>query len=224
MDAEFHSNNIFKVTQTMAQKLVRYLGIGLLAAIILSGLADKVKATYLLSDFVPSGTYLDSQWYNFLDHGQYQYLDRGQYNLIGKLDYFLGFPLYPKLYDKEFDQSVGFTNIVNKGRFAFWGEQVPIIRYSLWSSYDFSNKDYFFQRPYYFSDEGQYNYLGKKQYNLLGGSAYSFRSSYYPRQFGAGIETLDAVTNPEPSTIVFFGLGATGIVVLRKKRRTARVA
>jgi hypothetical protein len=141
--------------------------------------------------------------------------------VIGKPDYFLGFPLYPKLYDKELNHSIGFTNIVNKRKFAFWGEQVPIIRYSLWSSYDFSYKDYFYNRPYYFSDKGQYNYLEKGQYNLLSGSTYSLRSPYYPGQLGTGIETLDVAINPEPSTIIFLGLGAIGIVILRKKSKTA---
>lgn len=219
MDAKFNSDNIFKIVQTMVQNLIRCSGIGLLAAIILFGLADKVTATYLLSDFVPSDTYIDSQWYNFLDKEQYYYLDKGQYNVIGKLDYFLGFPLYPKLYDKEFNHSVGFTNIVNKRRFAFWGEQVPIIRYSLWSSYDFSYKDYFYGRQYYFSDRRQYNYLEKRQYNLLSGSTYSIRGPYYPGQSGVGIETSEVVINPEPSTIIFFGLGSLGII-LRKNKRT----
>jgi hypothetical protein len=213
MDAKFNSDNIFKIVQTMAQNLVRCSGIGLSAAIILFGLADKVTATYLLSDFVPSDTYIDSQGYNFLDKEQYYYLDKGQYNVIGKPDYFLGFPLYPNLYDKEFNHSIGFTNIVNKRKFAFWGEQVPIIRYALWSSYDFSYKDYFYNRPYYFSDKGQYN--------LSGGITYSLRSPYYPGQLGTGIETLDVAINPEPSTIIFLGLGAIGIVILRKKSKTA---
>jgi len=175
----------------------------------------------MLSDFSCAGTYIDNQWYSFLDHGQYQYLDRGQYNVIGKLDYFLGFPHYPKQHNKEFDQSVGFTNIVNKGKFAFWGTQVPIIRYALWSTYDFSQKDYFYNRPYYFSDKGQYNYLEKGQYNLLGGLPDSFNRPYYRSQLETGTTTRNVITNPEPSTIGFLGLGAIVVIVLRKKRRVA---
>jgi len=41
------------------------------------------------------------------------YLDRGQYNLLGGLSYQLGHPCYPKLFEKDLDQAVGFTNRVN---------------------------------------------------------------------------------------------------------------
>ncbi|MDT8300183.1 MAG: PEP-CTERM sorting domain-containing protein [Sedimentisphaerales bacterium] len=219
MDAEYYSTNIFKPIPPIPKHFIRYIGILLLTTIIFHGLAIKAKATPVLSDFSRAGTYIDNQWYSFLDHGQYQYLDRGQYHSIGKPDYFLGFPLYPKIDDKEFDQSVGFTNIVNKGRFAFWGTQVPIIRYALWSTYDFSHKDYFYNRPYYFSDKGQYNYLEKGQYNLLGVLPNSFNRTYYRNQLQTETTTTNVITNPEPSTIGFFGLGAIVVIVLRKKRR-----
>ena len=222
MDAEYYSNNKFKAVQTITQHLVRYLGIGVLATLISLGFADKAKATYLLSDFARAGTYIDSQWYYFLDYGQYYYLDKGQYNLIGELGYFLGHPFYPKLYEKDVDQKIGFTNLLNKGWFIFLGEQFPISEYDTRSSYYFNAEDSIFRQRYYFSDKGQYNYLEKRQYNLLGGLPYSFRSPYYRRQSGAGIETSDVVTNPEPSTIVFFGLGALGVILLRKKKRTER--
>jgi len=215
MDAEYYSISVFK----MSKHFIRYIGIVLLTTIIFPGLANKAQATPMLSDFSRASTYFDNQWYYFLDHGQYQYLDRGQYNVIGKLDYFLGFPLYPKLHDKEFDQSVGFINIVNKGRFAFWGKQVPIIRYALWSTYDFSYKDYFYNRPYYFPDKGQYNYLEKGQYNLLGGLPNSFNHPYYRSQLETGTATTNVITNPEPSTIGFLGFGGIIVLVLRKKRR-----
>jgi hypothetical protein len=196
----------------------------LLTAIIFPCLADKAQATSMLSDFDRASTYIDSQWYYFLDQRQYQYLDRGQYNVIGKPDYFLGFPLYPKLHDKEFEQSVGLTNIVNKGRFAFWGKQVPIIRYALWSTYDFTYKDYFYNRPYPFPDKRRYNYLEKKEYNLLNGFAYSNRYPFYRRPSGQGLETVGVAINPEPSTIGILGLGAAWLIVSRKKRRTSVVA
>lgn len=218
MDADKYATNIFKTFPPISKHFIRYIGILLLITIIFQGLANKATGTPMLSDFSRASTYIDNQWYSFLDHGQYQYLDRGQYNVIGKLDYFLGFPLYPKLHDKEFDQSVGFTNIVNKGKFAFWGTQVPIIRYALWSTYDFSHKDYFYNRPYYFSDKGRYKYLDKVQYNLLGVLPNSFHHPYHRSQLGSVTKT-NVITNPEPSTIGFFGVGAIAVIILRKKRR-----
>ncbi len=219
MDAEYYSDNIFKAAQTIAQHLVRYLGITVLAAIISISLADKVNATYLLSDFARAGTYIDKDWYYFLDYGQYSYLDRGQYNLIGELGYFLGHPFYPKLYEKDLDQKIGFTNIINKGWFIFLGEQFPISEYAVQSSNFFNTDDFIYRQNSYLSDMGQYNYLEKRQYNLLGGFAYSFRRPYYRRQLATGTKTSNVVTNPEPSTIGFLGLGAIVVIVLRKKSR-----
>ena len=222
MEAEYYFDNIFKAAQTIAQNLIRYLGIGILAVIISLGFSDKAKATYLLSDFARAGTYIDSQWYHFLDYGQYYYLDKGRYNLIGELGYFLGHPFYPRLYKKDVEQKIGFTNIINKGWFIFLGEQFPINEYDARSSYYFNTEDSIFKQRYYFSDKGQYNYLEKRQYNLLGGLAYSFRRPYYQSQLETGTKTSNVVTNPEPSTIVFFGLGALGVILLRKKNRTER--
>ena len=93
MDAKNYATNIFKTFPPISKHFIRFIGI-LLITIIFHGLANKAQATPLLSDFSRASTYIDNQWYSFLDHGQYQYLDRGQYNVIGKLDYFLGFPLY----------------------------------------------------------------------------------------------------------------------------------
>ncbi len=221
MDAEYYSINIFKAVQKIAQHFVKYLGIGVLAAIILVGLVDNANAAYFLSDFARAGTYIDSQWYRFLDYGQYYYLDKGQYYLIGELGYFLGHPFYPRLYEKDVEQKIGFTNIINKGWFIFLAEQFPIDEHAVRSSYYFNAEDSIFKQRYYFSDIGQYNYLEKRQYNLLGGSAYLFRSPCFPGQLGTGIGTSDVVANPEPATIVFLGLGALGIVALRKKSKVA---
>ena len=224
MDAKCCSDNIFKFVQTIAQHLTRYLGIGVFTIIISLGLTDKVQATYLLSDFNHTGTYIDSQWYHFLDHGQYYYFDKGQYLLIGELGYFLGHPFYPKLYEGDVDQKIGFSNTINKGWFIFLGEQFPVSEYDMKSSYYFNAGDSIFKQRYYVSEKGWYNYLEKRQYNLLGGSACSFRLHHYRRQSVAGIQTPDVVTNPEPSTIVFLGLGAMGIVLLRIKCRKAAAA
>ena len=221
MDAKYYSINIFKPVRTITRHLVRYLGISVLAAIILIGLADNANARYLLSDFARAGNYIDSQWYRFLDYGQYYYLDKGQYYLIGELGYFLGHPFYPRLYEKDVEQKIGFTNIINKGWFIFLAEQFPINEHAVRSGYYFNVGDSIFKQRYYFSDMGQYNYLEKRQYYLLGGLTHSFRCPCFPGQFETGIGTSDVVTNPEPSTIVFLGLGALGIVALRKKSRVA---
>jgi hypothetical protein len=218
MDAELHAKNIFKA-KTITHHLIRYLGIGLLTILIPLALPDKANATYLLSDFNRAGTYIDRQWYNVLDSGQYHYLDNGQYHLLGELGYFLGHPFYPGMYEKDVKQKIGFTNIINKGWFIFLAEQFPTSEYDVRSCYYFNAEDSIFKQRYYFSDKGRYNYLEKRQYNLLGGAACPFRRQYYPRQSGTSIETSDVVTNPEPSTIIFLGLGAIAVVILRKKSR-----
>jgi hypothetical protein len=121
MDAEYYSTNIFKPDQAISKYFIRYIGIVLLTTIIFPGLANKAQAISMLSDFSRASTYIDSQWYYFLDHGQYQYLDRGQYYLIGELGYFLGHHFYPGLYEKDMDQKIRFTNILNKGIRLFSG-------------------------------------------------------------------------------------------------------
>lgn len=222
MDAEYYSTNIFKPIQVISKLFVRYIGIGILATIVSLGLADKAKATYLLSDFARAGTYIDKEWYYFLDYGQYSYLDRGQYNLIGELGYFLGHPFYPKLYEKDSYKKIGFTNIINKGWFIFLGEQFPINECAVQGS-NFSNTDDFtYRQNSYLSDKGLYNYLEKRQYNLLGGLTYSFNRPYYRSQVEIG-PTTNVIINPEPSTIGFLGLGAIWLIVFRIKRRTAGV-
>jgi hypothetical protein len=223
MDAEYYSTNIFKPIQAISKHFVRYIGIVLLTVIIFPGLVNKAKATSMLSDFSRASTYIDSQWYHFLDHGQYQYLDRGQYHLIGELGYFLGHQFYPGLYEKDMDQKIRFTSILNKGWFMFLDEQFPANEHALINNYYFNAQDSIDRQYYYFSDKGQYNYLEKGQYYLLGGLSYSYRYPYYRRQLETGTTTTNVITNPEPSTIGFLGLGAAWLIVLRKKRRT-RVA
>ena len=220
MEEESYNVKTFQAVQTIAKHISRRLVIGGLAAIISLVFADKVYATYYRLDYARAASYIDSRWYYFLDYGQYYYLDRGQYNLIGKLGYFLGYPFYPKLYDKELDRPVGFTNIVNKGRFVFWGEQFPVSEYAVRSSYYINTEDFIYRR-YYFSDKGQYNYLEKERYNLLGGLYYSSGRPFYHRQLDDAIAAVEVNAVPEPSTIGFLGLGALGIVVLRKKRMTS---
>ena len=109
-----------RTTGAVTQRFLR--GIVGLAIVASLGLAGRVHATYLHVDFAPAyaerynaGDYLDRGWYYLLDDGQYCYLDRGQYNLLGELGYLLGHPCYPKLFERELDQAVGFTNRVNTG-------------------------------------------------------------------------------------------------------------
>ncbi len=207
MDEQSYTAKAFQAVQTIAKHFSRGLGIGLLAAIVSLGFADKVYATYYHSDYARDAAYIDSQWYYFLDYGQYYFLDNEQYNLLGELDYFLVHPFYPKLYEKELSQTVGFTNILNKGRFIFYGERVPFSGYSIRSSDNFNSGNYFHRRRNY----------------LLGGSDYSLGRSYYQRQLETGITIAQVNAVPEPSTIGFLWLGTVGILALRKKNRTKRV-
>jgi len=203
MDDEYYTVKILQAVQAIAKYFSRGLGIGGLAAIVSLGFADKVYATYYYSDYARDGTYIDKERYYLLDYGQYYYLDREQYNLIGEWGYLPGHPFYPKLYEKELGRTVGFTNIVNKGLFIVYGEQVPFSGYSIRSSYNFNSRNYFHRRRNY----------------LLSGSDYSLGRSYYQRQLETGIKIAEVHPVPEPSTIGFLGLGVFGILALRKKRR-----
>ncbi len=205
MDEDSHTAEIFQAVQAVKQHLVRGLGIGVLAIVASLGLASRVNATYFYSDggHGSAGDYLVRGWYYLLDDGQYYYLDKGQYNLLGELGYLLGHPCYPKLFEREVDQAVGFTNRVNTGWFSVGGEQVPISEYVVWSRH-FNAGDYIDRGRYYFLDRGQYNYLDRGQYNLLGGLGYSFRRPHYQSGGQCAI--------PEPSTIGFLGLGALGVL------------
>ncbi len=207
-------------TGAVTHRFVKGLGIGGLAIVASLGLAGRVRATYLHLGCAPAGDYIDREWYYLLDDGQYYYLDRGQYNLMGELGYLLGHPCYPKLYERDSDQAVGFTNRVNTGWFSFGGEQVPIIEYAVWS-YHFNAGDYIDRGRYHFLDRGQYYYLDEGQYNLLGGLGYSFGRPHYQRQYDWDYYQLAGQYSiPEPSTIGFLGLGA--LVVLGSMRMFRR--
>jgi len=189
-------------------------GIAGLAAITSLGLADRVNATYLHSD--RAGDYIDREWYHLLDEGQYQYLDRGQYNLLGELGYLLGHPCYPKLFERDSGQAVGFTNRVNTAWFSLGGGQVPISEYAVLSCY-FNVGDYIDRGRYYFLDKGQYYYLDRGQYNWLGGLGYSFGRPYYQTRYDCGYyQSVGQCPIPEPSTIGFLGLGALVVLGLKK--------
>ncbi len=208
-----------QTAEAITHRFIRGLGIAGLAAIASLGLADRVNATSFDLDGAPAGDYIDREWYSLLDDGQYQYLDRGQYNLLGELDYLLGHPCYPKLFEREVDQAVGFTNRQHTAWFSLGGGQVPISEYAVWS-YHFNAGDYIDRRKYYFLDNGRYYYLDEVQYNLLGGLGYSFGRPHYQRQYDWDYyQSVGQSAIPEPSTIGFLGLGALGVLVLRNKRR-----
>jgi len=187
------------------------------------GLAGRVRATYLHLDSAPAyaercnaGDYIDRGWYYLLDEGQYYYLDRGQYNLLGELGYLLGHSCYPKLYERDLDQAVGFTNRVNTGWFSLDGEQVPISEYAVWS-YHFNAGDYIDRGWYYYLDSGRYYYLDEVQYSWLGGLGYMFERPHYQRQYDwVYYQSVVRCAIPEPSTIGFLGLGALGVLATRR--------
>jgi hypothetical protein len=181
MDEDSH------IKRTVTQRFVRGLGIGGLAIVASLGLASRVRATYLHLDYAPAyaegynaGDYLDRGWYYLLDDGQYYYLDRGQYNLLGELGYLLGHPCYPKLFERDSEQAVGFTNRVNTGWFSLGGGQIPISEYAVWSNH-FNAGDYIDRERYHYLDKGRYYYLDEVQYNWLGGLGYSFGRPHYQR-------------------------------------------
>jgi len=168
-----------RTARAVAHRFIRGFGIAGLAAIASLSLADRVNATSVDLDCVPApaptptyaenynaGDYIDREWYYLLDEEQYQYLDRGQYNLLGELGYLLGHPCYPKLFERDLDQAVGFTNRQHTAWFSFGDEQVPISEYAVWSRH-FNAGDYIDRRRYHFLDKGQYHYLDREQYNLL---------------------------------------------------------
>lgn len=199
----------------VAQRFIRVLGIAGLAAIASLGLANRVNATSFDLDGAPAGDYIDREWYRLLDDGQYQYLDKGQYNLLGGRSYLLGHPCYPKLFERDLDQAVGFINRQHTAWFSFGGEHIPISEYA-WGRH-FNAGDYIDRERYHFLDKGQYRYLDRGQYNLLGGLGYSFGRPYYQIRAEGGIGQV--VATPEPSTIGFLGLGALGILFLNHNRK-----
>ncbi len=206
----------------VTHRFLRALGIAGLAAIASLSLADRVNATSVDLAGAPTyaenfnaGDYIDREWYHLLDAGQYHYLDRGQYNLLGELGYLLGHPGYPRLFEREVDQAVGFTNRQHTAWFRFSGEQVPISEYAVWDRH-FNPGDYIDRKRYYFLDKGQYHYLDREQYNLLGGLGYSFGRPYYQIRVEGGIGQVSINATPEPNTNFFLGLGA--LVILRSKK------
>jgi len=233
MDEDSHTAKVFQTSPEITHFLLRGLRISGLVIVASLGLAGRVRATYLHLDSTPAyaercnaGDYLDRDWYCLLDEGQYYFLDRGQYNLFGELGYLLGHPCYPKLYERDLDQAIGFTNRVNTGWLSLCGRQVSISEYAIWTHY-FNAGDYIDRGRYYYLDKGRYYYLDELQYNWLGGSGYMFERPTYQRQYDWGYyQSVGQCSTPEPSTIGFLGLGAlVGLIVrsARYKRSAAEV-
>ncbi|MBN1804312.1 MAG: PEP-CTERM sorting domain-containing protein [Sedimentisphaerales bacterium] len=212
MDVEYYNDNISKKARLITQHLIRYFGIGIFALTISLCLTAKADAIYLLPDFSHAGTYIDKQWYYFLDHGQYSYLDKGQYHLIGKLGHYLGHPFYPGLHER----TIGFTGTINKGWFLFLSEKFSINEYIPPAGYFFDTWATAYRQHYYFADIGKYNYLDKGQYQLLGTPVYYPGCLHLQGQLVGTIQPSKVNNTPEPSTIVFLGLGAIGIILRRK--------
>jgi hypothetical protein len=217
MDEDSH------IKRAVTQRLVKGLGIGGLAIVASLGLAGRVNATYFHLDGAraptKAGDYLDRGWYYLLDDGQYYYLDRGQYNLMGGLGYQLGHPCYPKLFERDLDQAVGFTNRVNTVWLSLRAGQVPISEYAVWSHH-FNAGDYVDRRRYYFLDKGRYYYLDEGQYSWLGGLGYMFERPSYQTQYDWGFyQSVGQCPVPEPSTIGFLGLGALVVLGSKKYRK-----
>ena len=224
MDVEYYSDCISKKARSIAQHLTKHLGMAALAVIITLGLTAEASAIYLQSDFIRAGNYIDKEKYYFLDYGQYYYLDKGQYNLIGGLSYYLGHPFYPKLHQKGINQKIGFTDTINKAWFIFLAEKFPVGDYAQRSDWCFNAGEAVYKQRYYFSDTIKYNYFDKGQYNLLATSTYPAGYLRYQRQFTGIINSPNVSANPEPSTIVFLGLGAVGIIAFRRKNKKERTA
>jgi len=236
-----------RAARAAARRFLRRLATSGLSVLTSLGLADRANAEYLQPDFprapayaqcqkasqdlhcetwyayTDAGDYIDRMWYNLLDDGQYRYLDKGQYNLMGEAGYLLGHPCYPKLFERDSEQAVGFTNKVNTGWFSSGGGRVAIVEYAVLCS-RLNAGDYIDRLRYYHLDKGQYYYLDKGQYNLMGGLGYLFGRPSYPTRYGwdSQLEKSGRFPAPEPSTIGFLGLGsliALGCRICRNGRR-----
>jgi PEP-CTERM motif len=221
--------------KAVARRFLTWLEIAGLLLVASLGLADRADAMYLHWDclqapadsqafawnarYSNAGDYIDRTWYYLLDNGQYRYLDNGQYNLMGGLSYLLGHPAYPKPFERDSDQAVGFTNGVNAGWLNSGGGRVTLIEFPVLYG-RFNAGDYVDRARYYFLDKGQYDYLDKDQYNLLGGLGYLFGRSYYLRRYDWDSYPLGESAGhptPEPSTIGFLALGVFALLSSRKR-------
>jgi len=138
-----------------------------------------------------SGDYIDKRWYHYLDEGQYYYLDDTQYKLMGGLNYILGHPCYPKLFEWMSDQQVGFRD----GRGINWLALLQEYRIAggpcdayitpvsacwfMGLRNCFNSGDYIDKWRYCYLDKGRYKTLEVMQYKWLGGLAYLYESFHW---------------------------------------------
>lgn len=250
------------------QGALAWLGILLLVFVALTSMSARVDAAYIGLDGEPvsqdivsswsyrsdghlsAGEYLDKGWYYLLDEGQYDYLDRGQYNLMGGLNYVLGHPAYPKLFERVAGGGIGFESAGFTGFFTFprgletgnyrpwfWGWKnavsngVPVPgRQTAFRS--FGAGDYIDRRWYDYLDEGQYYYLDKTQYVLIGGLGYLYgrfsvdpasvgRATHRRRPLSAGESNSASLRNvPEPSMIAVLTFGCLCLGRFGRRRRS----
>jgi len=186
--------------------------------------------SWMADGYRGAGSYLDRGWYYFLDKGQYDYLERGQYNLMNGLNFVLGHPAYPRLFERVACGGIGFESWGHVGFFGILdgfgilgrGDEradkaVGSEGYrTAFASYGAG--DYIDRRWYLIIDREQYYYLDLTQYLLNGGLGYLFGrfsvdllydSSVHGRgAFGGDQCNLGPATRiPEPSTIAVLSLG-----------------
>lgn len=189
-----------------------------------------------------AGDYIDRNWYYYLDERQYQYLDTKLYKLLGGLNYLLGHPCYPRLYERDVLEVMPLPSQIYRGGFSFYG-RLEMTNETVWlldelallivnmgkRGYDrpylhFNAGDYIDKWRYYFLDRGQYHYLDMRQYNLAGGLSYMFGLryyQYYPLDFrrhqwlmhsGGAMRGIEPGVIPEPSTMGLLAFGALGVL------------
>jgi len=241
----------FRAARAAARCFVRRLVISGLSVMASAGLAGRANAEYLhcpdasrdpacarfpgvlqtfdcntWHTYPNAGDYIDRTWYDLLDDGQYRYLDKGQYKLMAGSGYLLGHPCYPKLFERDSEQAVGFTSRMNAGWSGSGVGGAAIIEYAV-SYWSFNAGDYVDRVRWHYLDKGQYDYLDKGQYNLLGGLGYLFGRSYHLAQYGWDAQLEDSVRfhAPEPSSIGFLGFGALLIITSKRynRRRTGKL-
>ncbi len=194
-----------------------------------------------------SGDYLDRGWYYFLDRVEYYYLDHAQYNLLGRRNYVLGHPAYPKWFERQIDQRVGFMGTGRVFWFGVcsylpgsgsWGGTGGGESEEMWVAagcvlggqnlyFSQTAGDYLDRWRYHYLERGRYYYLDSRQYNLLGGLGYMYDQrhytylqahSAYSLRYGGGYAPAGGYAAiPEPTTAVLIVIGALNLI--RRKHR-----
>ncbi len=221
-----------RIEGTMKSRFLKPFAVCVMLISSSFGFTGRANAAYLSADTLCNpvysqssnvshpdmGDYIDRTWYYLLDFGQYDYLDNRQYNLMGESGYLLGHPAYPRLFERNSEQAVGFAGKTKSDWFASGGRQSAIFAYAELCR-GFNAGDLIDKIRYYYLDEGQYYYLDNEQYNLLGGLGYMFGRPSDLSQYNQSLRLLGRPAyfhNPEPATIGFLGFGALLIVTSRR--------